>query len=275
MIATRAVPHGASPGTGRRVHILGVPVDAVTLSEACRLIAGRWRAGEASPRMADPTEDAANPTPWHVVTVNPELIMAAQRDERVMTVLRRCALVVADGVGVVWAARKLRSPVPERVPGVDLARLLLAEAAKQGRRVYLLGGEEGVAAEAARRLTSQEPHLQVVGVRHGFFDSTESEEIVAEIASLDVDLLLVGLGAPKQELWIAQHRERLGAKVMIGVGGALDVFAGRVKRAPVAWRKAGLEWAYRLLSQPRRARRMLSLPRFVVAVLREKGGARP
>lgn len=242
-------------GGNARVNILGVDVNGVTLEEATRRIEGFWK----SPKRGR-----------LVVTVNPELIMAALEQAEFAQALASSALVVPDGIGVVWASRVLGNPLPERVPGIELAERAMQSAARTGRKVYFLGGRSGVAEQAAEVLTKKYPGLKVSGVRDGFFPDYHSEIIADEIGALGVDLLLVGMGAPKQELWMTRHAERLNAKVMMGVGGAFDVYSGRVQRAPVAWQRLGLEWAYRLVKDPKRAPRMLALPRFVAAVLRAK-----
>lgn len=244
-----------SPG---RVEILGVGVDVVTAEEAFRRITSFWKDRDGAGLCRQ------------VVTLNPEMIMAAQRDPELRAVLEESALVVADGIGVVWASRVLGTPVPERIAGIDLASQLIAEAAHQGRSVALVGGQPGVADEAARRLREKHPALRVSAAFHGYFSEAEGESVVARVAEAAPDLLLVGLGAPKQELWIHRNLRRLNARVAMGVGGALDIFAGRARRAPVAWQRLGLEWAYRLLRQPWRAKRMMALPRFVFAVLRNR-----
>lgn len=250
-----------------RVDILGIAIDGVTLAEAVRRVRSAWSG--AAPRSG-----------WHVITANPELVMHALRPDppgpQVRAALERADMVVADGIGLVWASRVLGTPLPERVAGIELAEASVADGAPDGLRLYLLGGRPGVAAEAGRRLAARYPGLQVVGTGHGYFGPEETAQVVAAVHKAAPDLLLVGLGAPKQELWIARHRHELGARVLIGVGGALDVFAGRVRRAPVLFQRLGLEWAYRLAREPWRARRMSALPRFVARVLWEqwrKGGA--
>lgn len=269
----RSGPH---PG---RVEILGIGVDVVTAKEAVERVASFWREGAAEEREPGrerepdrgerrPVEGAPRPrAARQVVTLNPEMIMAAQESAELREALATSALVVPDGIGVVWASRVLGTPLPERVAGIDLAAALLEVAAREGRKVFFLGGKPGVAEEAAERLCRRCPGLRVAGVHHGYFTEAENDRVVEVIAGASPDLLLVGLGAPKQELWIRRHRDRLGAHVAIGVGGALDVFAGRVRRAPQGWQRLGLEWAYRLIQEPRRYRRMLALPRFAAAVL--------
>ena len=231
-----------------RIKILGVPFDPLGMEEAVERIASFMAVDQCH----------------LVVTANPETVMKAGEDRELMAILQEAQLVVADGIGIVWAARCLGTPLPGRVPGVELAEALVAQ---RGYRVYLLGGAPGVAAEAARCLERKYPGLVIAGVQHGYFSREEEEGVVAAVAAARPHLLLVGLGMPKQEKWIYRHRQRLGAAVAIGVGGSLDVFAGKVCRAPDWMCRRGLEWLYRLLSQPQRFFRMLALPRFVLKVL--------
>lgn len=251
-----------------RVDILGVGVDVVTAQEAVRRITSFWAGASASGDTGIVSTGSSRRTCHQVVTLNPEMIMAAQADAGLLRILRESSLVVADGIGVVWASRVIGRPLPERVAGVDLASALIGEIARQGRTIAMVGGKPGVADEAARRLRERHPGLRVSVTFHGYFTEAESESIVAQIAGASPDLLLVGLGAPKQERWIYQNLERLNARVAMGVGGALDIFAGTAKRAPVVWQRIGLEWAYRLLREPWRAKRMTALPKFAFAVLR-------
>ncbi|HEX6971524.1 MAG TPA: WecB/TagA/CpsF family glycosyltransferase, partial [Limnochordia bacterium] len=239
--------------------ILGARVDRVTLAGALERVEATWEAAEG-PHMGE------RPTAV-VITANPELVMAAQRDPELAALVEAADLVIADGIGLVWAARLLGDRLPERIPGIELAEALIARLARRGGSAYLLGAAPGVAAEAAARLAADHPGWRLAGVQHGYFSESDEEAVVAAIREAAPDLLLVGLGAPRQEKWIGRHRHRLGAAVAIGVGGSFDVFAGRVPRAPAGWRRWGLEWAFRLLRQPTRARRMLALPRFAGRVL--------
>lgn len=237
-----------------RITVLGVPFHSLGMDGAVEKIAGFIISGRLH----------------QVVTANPEMVMAALEDGELLQILSRAELVVADGIGIIWAARRLGTPLPERVPGVELAAAALALAAGNGYRVYLLGGAPGVAADAARRLRLKHPGLEIVGVQHGYFTAAEEDGVVAKIAAASPHILLVGLGMSKQEKWIHRHREELKVPVSIGVGGSLDVFAGRVQRAPACMCRLGLEWLYRLLVQPRRLFRMLALPKFVFKVLGEE-----
>lgn len=202
-----------------------------------------------------------------VVTLNPEMVQYAQKDPVFMELINRADLITADGVSIVWAARKLGYNLPERVTGIDLAGRICAAAAETGWKVYLLGSAPGVAAAAAERLAETYPGFTAGGVHDGYFSAAEEEALLQELESRAVEVLLVGLGSPRQEFWIQQHRERLRVPVAIGVGGSFDVWSGSKKRAPqwmISWR---LEWLYRLLKEPTRFKRHLQLPVFVWQVL--------
>ncbi|MDI3257716.1 MAG: WecB/TagA/CpsF family glycosyltransferase [Kyrpidia sp.] len=234
----------------RRVDVLGVGFDPITLDQAVERVAG-WIDGW----------DGDSP-PRQVVTVNPEGVMLARRHSRLADVVRRADLVTADGIGVVMASAWMGTPLPERVTGADLAERLLAVAQCRGWRVYLLGASSASLGGALAELGRRFPDVQWHG-RHGYFDELGEKEIVEEIVRIRPHLLLVGMGAPRQDLWIAAHRD-LPAGVAMGIGGTIDVWSGMVKRAPVFWRRLRLEWLYRLLRQPSRIRRQLALPRFAV-----------
>ena len=235
--------------------ILGVKIHALSKEEVKALLA----------------EEALQQGKQFVVaTVNAEMVMLAGESPQFADLLAAADLVVPDGAGVVWAARYQNNPVPERVPGVDLTQALLAYAAQHGRKVFFFGAAPGVAEQAAVRASQMHPGLIVAGTRNGYFTEEQSPAIIAEINAAQTDLLFVALGVPKQEQWIHAHRNELLPRVIMGVGGTLDVLAGKVKRAPVWMQRASLEWLYRLLCQPSRFIRMLALPRFVLAVLFDK-----
>lgn len=238
-----------------RIAILGVGIDPVTSDEAVRRVSALIAAGR----------------PAHVVTVNPEFVMAARRDPRFAAVLEAADLALADGVGVVWAARLLGTPVPERVPGVDIVPRLACAAAELGRSVFLLGAAPGVAPRAAEALTAygcgSGPGVRIAGTEAGSPDAGDAAAIIARVTAADPGLLLVAFGAPRQDLWIAAHRDDLRVPVMMGVGGTFDMLAGVQRRAPRVVRGLGLEWLWRLVLEPARWRRQLALPRFAVAVL--------
>ena len=233
-----------------QVNILGVNVDAVTMAEA----------------VAHVTEAMDVRANVMIATANAEMIMRATHDEELRDILNAAALVVPDGAGTVWAARHLGHAMPERVAGYDLAQELLRRAPAEGRRIYFFGAAPGVAEKAKEKAEQLYPGIEIVGVRNGFFSPADNAAIIAEIREARPDLLLVALGVPKQEKWIAAHLAELDVPVAIGVGGTLDVMAGVMKRAPYWMQRAKLEWLFRGLMQPKRAGRLLALPKFVLKV---------
>ncbi len=202
----------------------------------------------------------------HVITLNPEMVLADHA--RSNPALHAADLYVADGVGIVLAARRLLRIDVERYPGIDLAHDLLARLAEDGGSVYLLGSAPGVAQQAAANLTAALPGLTIAGTRDGFFAPGGDAEVAQQIAQSGADALLVGMGSPRQEGFISMYRETLRVPVMIGVGGALDVFAGLKRRAPRAVQRLGLEWLWRGLIEPSRLKRQLALLRFAALVMK-------
>jgi N-acetylglucosaminyldiphosphoundecaprenol N-acetyl-beta-D-mannosaminyltransferase len=223
-----------------RVEVAGVPVDRVDLAGAL----DRLREALAAGRQVQ------------VATVNMDFLVRAQRHGELRAVLERSELNVADGAPVVWVSRLLGRPVPSRVAGADLVPRLMEEAARLGARVFLLGGEDGAAEAAGRRLARSVPGLSVVGTfepPRASLDQMDSKRIVELVNASGADILLVALGNPKQELWIARHRHHLpSVSVAIGVGCVFDLWADRARRAPAWMRRAGLEWLHRLAAEPRR-----------------------
>jgi len=201
-----------------------------------------------------------------VVTVNPEFVMAAQRDAAFRAVLEAADLALPDGVGLIWAARVLGTPLRGRATGVDTMLGLAPEAAREGLSFFLLGAAPGVAERAAVVLQTRAPSLRIAGTYAGSPAPEEEEEIVERVRQAAPSFLFVAYGAPRQDLWIARNLPRLRVPVAMGVGGALDYISGHVRRAPALWCRLGLEWLYRLLRQPWRWRRMLALPQFALAI---------
>ncbi len=244
--------------TPESVYVLGVRVDRVSQARALErmmeIIAQRRASENAQPCQ-------------QLITVNPEFVMAAQRDEDFRRVINEAALVVADGVGVVWATRYLKAPVPERITGVDTLVALAGRCAAAGYRVYLLGAAPGVAEEAATRLQSLAPGLHIAGTYAGSPAVAEEKEIIERVYAARADVLCVAYGAPAQDVWIARNLSRLPVALAIGVGGAYDFISGRQQRAPRLVQRLGLEWLYRLYREPWRWRRMLALPRFAARVV--------
>lgn len=240
------------------VDILGVDIDNITAAAAL----------EKSKKLLN-QEGVSK-----IFTPNPEIIMAARADEEFCKILNQADLCTPDGIGVVYGAKILKTPLQERVAGFDLACGLLKHIAESGEGVFLFGAKPGVAERAAEKLKETYSGLVVSGTHDGYFKEEEEAEIVRQINDSGAKLLLVCLGAPKQERWIAAHQAELKVRLCMGVGGALDVFAGEVKRAPKLFIRLNLEWLYRLLKQPSRIGRFMALPKFIIIVWknRKKGG---
>jgi N-acetylglucosaminyldiphosphoundecaprenol N-acetyl-beta-D-mannosaminyltransferase len=237
------------------VRLLGVPVHLVTPEETMR-------------RLEEFVEDGR---PHHVVTVNPEFIMAAQKNAEFYRVLNAAHLALPDGIGVVWACRLMGYPLTERVTGVDTVQAVARLAARRRWRLFLLGAAPGIAEQAAAVLQRANPGLQIAGTYAGSPAPAEEDHIVEMVRAAAPHFLFVAYGAPQQDLWIARNLARLGVPVAMGVGGTFDFLAGKARRAPAWMQRAGLEWLYRLMQEPRRWRRMLALPRFALCVLWEHG----
>ncbi len=230
-----------------KINVLGVHFDNVTLSDAIQQ--GFQMVGGTGFR--------------YVVTPNPEFIMDAQKNEKFQQVLNGADLVIPDGIGVLYAAKILGTPLQSRVPGIDFASgVLKAMDENGGGRVFLLGAKPGVAQLAGENIAKDYPNLTICGTQDGYFK--DSAPVVEQIKLAQPDLLFVCLGAPKQEYFMAELGAETGAKLAIGLGGALDVFAGQVERAPEGWQKCGMEWAYRLKKEPWRIKRMARLPLILV-----------
>ncbi len=208
--------------------------------------------------------------PGYVVTLNGALLVQAARDPSLRALVNDAALVTADGIGVVGAARILGVEIAERVAGIDLALGLSGQAEAEGHRLFLLGGRPGVAEEAAEELRRRFPRLIVAGTYHGYFGSGDEERVVGLIRQARPDLLLVALGAPAQERWMRRWSAALDIPVSVGVGGSFDVIAGRVRRAPTWAQRSGLEWLWRAVREPRRWRVVRTIPPLFLMALRER-----
>jgi len=198
--------------------------------------------------------------------------MLAREDAALMNAVEHAALVLPDGIGVVKGARILGTPLKEKIPGIDFATNLMAKMAENGQKLFLLGAKPGVAEMAAAALKERFPGLNICGSNDGYFQ--DDAPIIDKINAAEPDLLLVCLGAPKQELWMQANAPKLRVGLMAGLGGSLDVFAGVTERAPELWQKLGLEWFYRLLKEPSRAKRMSNLPKFGFAVIGKRLGGK-
>lgn len=231
------------------VNILGVHVNKYTMGEAVVKASSLMESDSLS----------------MIFTPNSEIILYASNNPEFTSVLNSADMVIPDGIGVVYGAKLLGNPIKERVAGYDLVCNLFPVMAEKGQSVYLLGAKPGVAEAAAKNLLVKYPGLVIAGTHDGYFK--EDDEVLEDINKSHPDFLMVCLGFPKQENWIYSNRDKLNAKLAIGAGGCLDVFAGTVQRAPEFYCKHGIEWLYRLIKQPSRFVRMLALPKFGLKVL--------
>ena len=230
-----------------RVDVLGCGVDPVDMDDAIARVESFVTDGRSA----------------QVVTFGAEMAVRAARDASYRSVINAADLVVADTVGVVWAMRRRGAVLRDRVAGIELVERL-CDAVRAP--VFFLGGAEGVATDAAAALKDRHPSLVVAGVHHGYFSDGESASVADSVRASGARVVLVALGVPRQEFWIRDNLRALGPATCIGVGGAFDVWSGRARRAPEPWRRAGFEWLYRLVTEPRRFGRQLALPEFVVRV---------
>ena len=208
-----------------------------------------------------------------VFTPNAEIAQLAVENENIMRLLNGADLLLPDGAGIVLASEILKTPLAEKVAGVDFGQHILSLAAQKGYPVFLLGGKPGIAALAAKKQKERFPSLAVVGTHDGYFEKTgkENERILSLIRESGARILFVCFGAPMQEKWIAENKSCLPhVHLLIGLGGSLDVYAGTVRRAPSFFIRARLEWLYRLIREPRRLRRMMKLPRYILGTYRER-----
>lgn len=193
----------------------------------------------------------------------------AQRNLPFRRILQEVEMVTPDGIGVVMAAKWRNQPIYERVTGYDLFQALLQVGETKGWSVFLLGASPDANAGAETKIKERFPGVRIVGRQHGYFPPEAEGRIVERIQEAKPDLLVVAMGAPRQEEWIARYREELPPMLMVGLGGSLDVMAGKVKRAPQWVQSIHMEWLYRLLKQPSRWKRMLDLPRFLYYAWKE------
>lgn len=231
-----AYTHRESPVIPSRLDFLGTPLDPVTMEEAVDRIDEAIRSRRLLRHVA----------------MNAAKLVATRRDPLLHWSVQTAGLVTADGQSIVWAGRWLGQPVPERVTGIDLMAAVLSLADRRGYRVFSLGAQQDVVDDALVALRRRHPNLNMVGAIHGFFAAEEEPGIVQAIADADPDILLVALGTPHKELFLATHQQQLGIPFCMGIGGSLDVVAGRVRRAPRAMQQLGLEWLFRLIQEPRR-----------------------
>lgn len=219
-----------------RARVAGVQVDNLTESETVAAI----------------DEMISRGGPHFMAVVNAAKIVEASRNERLSRVLQKADIVTADGMSVVWASRLLGRPLKERVTGIDIFERLVSHAAGRGLGVYFLGAREESVSKVVSRFKAEHPGLVVAGYRDGYFADKESAAVAEEVRRSGADMLFVAMGSPAQEFWIETHLAETGARFALGVGGSFDHLSGLARRAPRWMRSAGLEWLYRLASEPRR-----------------------
>ena len=229
-----------------RIEILGVGFDNITMEQA----------------VAEGVRLINTPGAHYAVTPNPEIVEVCRTDPEAMEAVRNADLVLADGIGIIYGAKLLGTPLKGRVTGIGFAQGLMGEMAQNGKSLFLLGAKPGVAEKAADKLRAAYPGLQIAGTRDGYFQ--EDGPVLEEIRASGADVAFVCLGAPKQEKWMRKNGAASGARLLVGLGGCLDVFSGEVQRAPEIFQRLGLEWFYRLVKNPSRIGRMMKLPLFLV-----------
>ena len=203
-----------------------------------------------------------------IIAVNPEKVITASQDEQVKTLINDATYQIPDGVGILLASRLKGGDIQSRVTGVDMMDRLLKFASDEGKKVFMYGAKEEVVATAKAKIEEKYPRIQITGYSNGY--TKDQDELVRKINESGAEIIFVALGSPRQELWIRDHMKELNVKVYQGVGGSFDVFAGNVKRAPSVFRKAGLEWFYRLITDPKRFKRQLALPKFLFKIITKK-----
>lgn len=229
------------------VIIMGVPVHPVTNDE----ISGQLK------KMMGKTKTHS------VMTPNPEMVMLANKNPKLMTALSNADLVIPDGIGLILASKIKKIGLKERVTGIDTMGKALQICHENHFRIFLLGGKPGRAEKAIANIIAKYPGIKAAGCYHGYFNEDENEKIINLINEDDPHIIFVCLGSPRQEIWIHENRKKLLCRIAMGAGGSVDVYAGEVKRAPGIYQKYGMEWLYRLLQEPSRIRRMSALPLFL------------
>lgn len=232
-----------------KIDVMGLKFDSMTMDEALSRAEALLRGEKAA----------------YVVTPNAEIAYEALHDGQLREMLNGADLMLPDGAGVVLASKLLRTPVKQKVAGVDFAAGLLGILERNGQSLYLLGGKTGIGELAAQKMLEAHPQLRIAGIADGFFQ--DEAPVIAKINASGADALFVCLGAPKQERFMVQHQQELHVHLMAGLGGSLDAFAGTVQRAPAWMIRLNLEWLYRLIREPKRFRRMLRLPKYLWAVM--------
>ncbi|MBE5812516.1 MAG: WecB/TagA/CpsF family glycosyltransferase [Clostridiales bacterium] len=236
------------------MNILGVRIDKVNMNEA-----------------VEKAKKCLEEEKLHMIfTPNPEMIINANEDEEFKTILNSSFLNIPDGNGVVWASKQIKEPLEERVAGFDFIHRLFGLGKDNDVKFYFLGSKPGIAEKAKENLENTHEYIKIIGVHDGYFGADEELKIIEDINSKNPDVLLVALGSPKQEKFIYKYRDKLNCKIAIGVGGCFDVISGTVKRAPKIFIKLKLEWLYRGLTDLKRIKRLMAIPKFMMKVCRDR-----
>lgn len=238
-----------------RLSILDTPVDVVDMAGALDFVDHYVANAEK---------------PGYILAINPEKVYALRENTFLQDFFRNASLLIPDGIGMVCAMRLLAGKKVSRVPGADLMQNICARSAENRYRIFIYGATEEVNCGAVEVLRRRYPGINIVGRSNGYVNPEEMADLVEQINGTGVDILFVALGSPRQEFWIHEHLPTLKIKVVQGIGGTLDTLTGHVKRAPIFFQTLGLEWLYRLISQPSRASRQKHLPLFVWSVLKAK-----
>lgn len=213
-----------------------------------------------------------------IYTPNTEIVMGAKDDDGLRELINNGDLIIADGIGLIYASKIKRKPLKERVTGYYLSIKLLEIANENSYSLYLLGCEDGVAKLASENIKKTYPNIRIAGYHHGYFKGShigyenheEEIKIIDDINSSNPDIIFVGLGFPKQEIWIDANKKKIKGKIIIGNGGVMNILSGNTKPAPIIFEKLGLEWFYRLMKEPSRIKRQMALPKFMLKVLFSK-----
>jgi len=242
------------------VKLFGVPINRINCQQAIELL----------------DKFVSQKKSCFVVTPDTLAILRARKDKKYLNITKKANLVTPDGAGILWAAATLDNPLIERITGIDLINNICQSAVEKGYRFYLLGSKEGVIEKTVTCLKNKYPGINIVGYHHGYFNQGETEakqgeksekEIIRDIKQKKPDFLLVGLGVPKQELWISKYKDELGVPVCIGIGGSFDVLSGKIPRAPLWMQNHGMEWIFRLIKEPKRVKRVIALPYFMWLII--------
>ncbi|MBO5397624.1 MAG: WecB/TagA/CpsF family glycosyltransferase [Clostridia bacterium] len=236
-----------------RIKILGVEIDNITSDEA----------GEITKQLIETSNKSCS----LVVAPNVEFIMAAQKDEEFFNILKTSKLATPDSVGVIIGGKLQKKPFKERIPGQTYFRKVFEVGEKEGWTFYLLGGSGDIPRRAKEHLESIYLKAKIVGYHEGYFKEDSEEKVIEEINNLQPNVLFVAMGAPRQEKWIYENKDKLKVDIAAGQGGTFDYEAGNIKRAPVWMQKCGIEWLWRLIREPKRIKRMAVLPLYLLTIL--------